>query len=386
MRHKGIFWGLVLLPVWGLAGGLLLLIALRPFFQFRKGCKAFVHHKIPLFIFLLLLVLPLFTSLNPAGHVLGFLSRYLLPVILVCAFIHYLREEGSPEDLSRALLWGGVILSVMGGGSLFLPRPFHWQGLCLPSNLATQACVLDFSLLPVFQAQSFAMNPNIFGGLLVLVLPFAWLFFEQESPLPRKTMLFMLLLLGGGILLSGSRNAWLAMGCVSIGALFSRRFLSWRGRRGVVKGALLALIISVVGAFFVAQRYSDTGRWVIWQLGLKMLQQFPWTGVGILSVEPMYQRMHTGWPQAAHLHNGLLQIMVECGIVASFSLFSYLAYRVYNQWNFALLSLHQRAALISVFLLMGMSMVDFILLDIRVMVYLSVIVACAFFPLKKQQG
>lgn len=389
MRQKGVLWGLILLPVWGLAGGLLLLVSLGPFFECKRGVKALGKHLLPLLIFLLLLGLPLLTSPNPVGHVLGFLSRYLLPVLLVRALGHYVQQEGSSESLSKALLGGGLALAVVGFVSLLLPRPFHWQGLCLPQSVATQACLLDFSLLPLFQAQGFAMNPNIFGGLLVLVLPFAWASFEPKHPRSRQRMIFTLLtlfVLGTAILLSGSRNAWLAMGCGSIFFLFRRGFSSWRDERRPIKAVAVLLLMGVLGAFVLSHRYSDTGRWIIWKVGFEILQQFPWTGVGILSVEPMYQRMHVGWPQAAHLHNAWLQTMVESGVVASIALFSYLAYRVYNQCRFVLMSRHQRAALISLFLLMGMSIVDFILLDIRVMVYAAVGAACVFYPLETKRS
>lgn len=385
MRHRGLLWGLIILPVWGLAGGLLLLVSLGPFFQFKKGLKALKHHKCPLLIFLLLLGLPLLSSPNPTAHGLGFLSRYLLPVLLVHAFGQYVRQEGSPQSLSKALVGGGVALSGVGFASLFLPRPFDWQGLCLPSKVATQACLLDFSLLPVFQAQGFAMNPNIFGGLLVLLLPFAWGAVVSKKD-AKKGPLLTFFMLGTAILLSGSRNAWLATVCVSA-VFFSRYKLSpsWT-LRGAPKAAAGLLLMGVLCAFALTHRYSDTGRWVIWKVGFAIFQQFPWTGVGILSVEPMYQRMHTAWPQAAHLHNGFLQILVESGIFSSFALFSYFAYRVYKQSRMALLSSYQKVALASLLLLAGMSVLDFILLDIRVMVYVAAIIACAFYPSKAEQG
>jgi hypothetical protein len=394
MRHKGLFWGLAILPVWGLAGGLLLLVSLGPFFQLKSGFKALGHHKVPALILLLLLTVPLLTSPNPVGHVIGFLSRYLLPLLLLRAFWQYLQQAGTPEVLSKAMLWGGLGLAGLGGFSLILPRPLHWQVLCLPADLATQACILDFSLLPVSQAQGFAMNPNIFGGLLVLVLPFVWLAFEPDDHAqPTCTLsVVALLILTGAILLSGSRNAVLAMtvsagGLLPHGASFKYR---WQGafKSGGVTYWLWGLLCVVLGGLWIlggSQRYSDTGRWVIWKVGVAMLQQFPWTGVGILSVEPMYQRLHGSWPHAAHLHNGFLQIMVECGIFSAFALFSYIAYRVYNQSypsRLAMMPLYQRLALNSVLLVMGMSVVDFILLDIRVMVYMTAIVACAFYPSK----
>ncbi len=387
MRHSGVFWGLVLLPLWGLAGGVLLLVSLAPFFQLKSGIKALAHHKFVVFIFLLLLALPLITSPNPTGHVIGFLSRYLLPLLLLRAFWQYLQQAEPPEALSKALLWGGLGLSALGALSLFLPRPAHWQALCLPPELATQACLLDFSLLPVGQAQGFAMNPNILGGLLVLVLPFAWLAFEKHRPRAPMAVLIPLVL-GAAILLSGSRNAILAM-AVSLVGVLGHRAVFGRGWQVVFQGASALCLLGVLGAFVVSQRYADTGRWVIWKVGMTLLQQFPWTGVGILSVEPMYQRMHGGWPHAAHLHNGFLQIMVECGVFSAFALFGYIVYRVYNQSyqsRFVAMSLHQRLALNSLLLLIGMSVVDFILLDIRVMVYTTAIVACAFYPSKPKQG
>lgn len=388
MKHKGVAWGLALLPVWGLAGGLILLVALAPFFQFKKGLKTLTRHPLPLTLLLLLLVLPLISSPNPSAHVLGFLSRYLLPVLLLHAWGQYLRQGGSPEVLGKALLAGGLGLSAVGLVSLLLPRPFHWQSFCLPDQLATQACILDFSLLPVFQAQGIAMNPNILGGLLVLLLPWVWVSFERDRLFSLYWTVLMLSVFGAAILLSGSRNAWLAMACLSAGVLFRQGTATWREGRGVMRGAAVLLLMGVAGAFVVTQRYSDTGRWMIWKVGLELLQQSPWTGVGLLSVEPMYQRLHTGWPQAAHLHNGFLQMMVESGVFLTFALFSYLVYRVYSQWRWISVCAQERVysktALTSMCLLVGMSIVDFILLDVRVMVYMTVIVACAFYPSKTQ--
>lgn len=208
-------------------------------------------------------------------------------------------------------------------------------------------------------------QPNPFAGWLGLVLPVAvslalWAWAEawriRRHAGDRLPALLWALawssgaaLIGGGLLASWSRGAWLgaaaALGAVVV--LRSRRAALLAALAGfLLVGALLIGALSPalaeqyvpepvrvrlaeIPAFFgaddpLAQKVTDENFAVIervahWVAALRMVEQAPWMGVGAGSYAAAYPAVRIArWEEAlGHAHNAYLNTLAEVGIVGA---------------------------------------------------------------------
>ena len=129
------------------------------------------------------------------------------------------------------------------------------------------------------------------------------------------------------MLLTQSRNVFLALFvCLLIYGFFNRKFL------------LAYIIILILGAAFLPQSYKDRvtsifdlkhpsneSRVIMWETGLKMFKDHPFTGVGDNKITEVYKKYkpieHHG--EGSHLHSNYMMILATTGI---FGLITYLAF------------------------------------------------------------
>ncbi len=170
------------------------------------------------------------------------------------------------------------------------------------------------------------IHPNVLGGSLALLLPLmiAWLLFDfsQMSWLSRIGAGLAILAAGSVLILSAARGAWLGLA----GAVLMLIVLRWRwGWIG-----LLAASAIVVGLAY--QRGPQTmveylssnsaisgldGRVEIWSRAIFMIQDFPFTGIGMGSFGQVADALYPFFLNSAsipHAHNLFLQIAVDLGI------------------------------------------------------------------------
>lgn len=211
------------------------------------------------------------------------------------------------------------------------------------------------------------IHPNIVGGALTFFIPFqasllwaGWEFktlqFITNARLAgilrvwsRPVLIFSLALTFFTLLLTQSRGslAGVAVGILALALWNDRRFL-W-----VIPLAALGLfvMVQVFGGGNLAEFMSriDTrggvtlqGRMEAWQRAIYMIQDFPFTGIGIGTFDPV---AHILYPfflvgpdvQIPHAHNMLLEVAVDLGIpglvfyVALLSGFAISAWRVYQE-------------------------------------------------------
>ena len=139
-------------------------------------------------------------------------------------------------------------------------------------------------------------------------------------------------------------GAWLGVGAglLAMGYLLLRRRLDrQRIPRLVLDLLAIAAILSVVAAFWIVVRSpgaaevlgtvpvggSAFSRATLWRDGLDLVRDYPFTGSGLRSTMMVYSTygmlIHVGF--ISHMHNLLLQIAVEQGVIASLAFVGLLA-------------------------------------------------------------
>jgi putative inorganic carbon (HCO3(-)) transporter len=240
----------------------------------------------------------------------------------------------------RLLVWG--MLAVGLGLALLAVFGVDWETGGFP--------LLPAALYERLRALlSDTANPNVMAGYLALILPLglAWLTFAWRSTgwLPRFGLALAILAMAGILFLTRSRGAWLACGA----ALVALVALRWRWGWLLVPLALLSAGL-VVYAFGLA-RVMDVvttggaisgieGRVEIWSRAIYMIQDFPFTGIGMgsfMRVADLLYPFFLAEPGTIdHAHNLFLQVAVDLGLpglIAWLSVFGVVAlsaWRVYR--------------------------------------------------------
>jgi O-antigen ligase len=130
-----------------------------------------------------------------------------------------------------------------------------------------------------------------------------------------------LLLQVGALLMTHTRGAWL--GCAAGAALL----FACRKRLFLLLLPLLLLALFIAAPHAVQQRMRSIvdpqdatakERLYMWQSGVQMLRDRPWTGVGLDNVKvvyPAYRDPRASGARWGHLHNNVIQVAVERGLV-----------------------------------------------------------------------
>lgn len=167
------------------------------------------------------------------------------------------------------------------------------------------------------------VDPNHFAAALILPIALAFTgFVRSRAILFRISCAAALLVMGGGIAISGSRGSVIAIAAVLLYILVRLRTRLLAA--GIAVGALscaVAFNSNIVQRFSTATATGGAGRLDIWRVGLAALRDHFWFGAGysnfplafdqaFLSVS---EHRYTFWHRAPH--NILLSTGVELGIV-----------------------------------------------------------------------
>ncbi len=280
-------------------------------------------------LFCLLSLLTLLSCAIPLWQLAGWLSRYLLPGLLIWGtYRALLSGRLQVRDLVNGLLLGSFLLACVGGINYL----FHWQ--THPQLLCFKAyggfCLLDLLLLAEDRARGFSMHPNVLGALLMLSIPlWLWLLGVIKG-LRKLPVLLALLWVSAVLLMSFSRAAWLGAALIGVWGSFWLLSASWRqglwllGILGLSGLGLTGSLQSILNRFLElgATQGSHLSRLMLWQGGLEMLLEHFWLGTGLLQLEPLLPAYLTPVPGGAgHLHNWYLQVAVESGLPAALCVF-----------------------------------------------------------------
>jgi putative inorganic carbon (hco3(-)) transporter len=224
------------------------------------------------------------------------------------------------NSVSR-LRW--IVSGVIAAGftlALFAPFSVQWD--------ITKFPFIPAGLYARFtQVFSDAVNPNVMAGSLVVLLPIAlgWLLFgwRQVSRRQRMWVGAAALVVLGVIFLTQSRGAWLALGIAVIVLVALRWRWGWLVTLGLtLVGTVSAYLIgfSRFADFFIhsASLGGLDGRLEIWTRAVFLVQDFPYTGVGMgtfgRAADTLYPFFIYAPGTMDHAHNLFLQLAVDLGI------------------------------------------------------------------------
>ena len=263
-------------------------------------------------------------------------ARLIISILFLYSIINWTNTN---QRLSLVVL--AIVLAGL-GLSLFALVSVEWQ---VEKLYFISAAVYErFSILVSDTSQS-----NVMGGNLAIIAPYALamlLFAGHQLPLWEKiTYAFITLFLLGVLILTQSRGA--LIGLISIVPLL----IALRWKRGWIMFPVLALMGTIILWQWNLRQVLDAasanvkiggieGRIEIWSRGIYMIQDFPFTGIGMGTFTQvanlLYPFFSFGDWQVPHSHNLLLQVAIDVGIpglIAWFSIYLivlFLAWQIYQ--------------------------------------------------------
>ncbi|MBN2549725.1 MAG: O-antigen ligase family protein [Anaerolineales bacterium] len=209
----------------------------------------------------------------------------------------------------------------LGGALLALIAPFSVEWATGKVPLIPAVLYERFSLLV-----SDTIHPNVLAGSLAILCPLAlgWLLFTWKDI--HWASRLMLVISAGLMLgmtgLTQSRGAWLATAAAILGLVILRWRWGWTvilpaavGLAGLVYTQGIATPLQFI--LSSGQLIGLAGRMDIWQRALFMIQDFPFTGIGMGSFTQVTNLLYpfSAAPSTIdHAHNLFLQIGVDLGI------------------------------------------------------------------------
>lgn len=205
--------------------------------------------------------------------------------------------------------------------------------LAILSPVSVEWSFGKLSFIPTGLYQRFALlvsdtaHPNVMAGSLVILLPIplCWMFFSWSELKGLERILSSLgtVFVLGVLLLTQSRGAWIALGAIIV--VFS--LLRWRrGWIALILGAGVAIaVVYLLGIERIARGVAafntlsgESGRLATWARATYMIQDFPFTGIGMGSFLEVLDTFYPFYPPSPgkifHAHNLFLQVAVDLGI------------------------------------------------------------------------
>jgi len=289
---------------------------------------------VPLSLVLFTALVGFYPSVDRAAS-LRVLVKMVVEIGLFYSLVNAIRSQESAWGMARLLAAVGVAMSLL---SLVNTQWITHKVFSLPGIYERLP-----KLLPVLNKVGF--HPNIVGGTLAMILPLniglflmalrairwqrageareeitGW---QPEHPLYLAVEFsLMLAVVGGTLVLTQSRGAWLGTAAaLLLMALWWRPRFLW----GVpIAGLAVVLFVRHVGLtavtdfFLISDAATSTqGRLELWGRTIYMMQDFPYTGIGLGTFETVLPVMYPVFilgPKVPHAHNLWLQIGVDLGL------------------------------------------------------------------------
>lgn len=259
--------------------------------------------------------------------------RLLTGIALYYAVVNW----GTTRLRLRLLLAG----SLTAGISLALIAPLSVRWIVDKLAFIPPALYERFSLL-----LSDTIHSNVMAGQLVLILPlalalplFGW---RQLGWLERLFSAIAALLMGSILFLTQSRGALIALGATLLLLTLLRWQRSWLLL--TISALMAALTVPLVGTTTILDFLSSKvtfrgaeGRLSLWSRALYMIQDFPFTGIGMglyTEIAEVFYPFFLITPAAApHAHNLFLQVAVDLGIPALIAWLAILLLVMLSAWQ-----------------------------------------------------
>jgi len=285
-------------------------------------------------IILLLLMTPITMTVTPLPQVTRLqILRLLSGVALYYAIVNWTQSLKRLQILVLGAALSALFLA------LAAPLSVEWSAVKLlyaPSAIYSRFVVLV----------SDTVHPNVLAGNLIILLPIplAYLLFNWHEIgwLKRIAATFLNLVILSVIALTQSRGSWITFLVIILILLIMR----WRwGWIGVVVVAIVSIIaIFMLGPNTLLQEIVDetniggiNGRIEIWSRAVFMLQDFPYTGIGMGTFSDAIENLYPFNPPiigvVSHAHNLFLQVGIDLGIPGLISWLSILLLTIFISWQ-----------------------------------------------------
>lgn len=251
---------------------------------------------------------------------------------LLAAGVLFYAVAALPE---RKLRWPAAGLLLLAAGlALYWPAANDFAAQPGKLALITRLGLAINRLVPALPGPE--IHPNVAAGTLLIGVPIgialAWEAWGRKERLWALAAAGLTLVVLGGLLMTSSRGAWLALlgtGLAAGLAWVQRRWLRG-GARQAIFGGLIGLVgVLAVGGVIASGSFDNLvgslpdpnggiqSRADLWQQGWQAALQYPFTGSGLMSfwrVHPIYVLL-INVPFIAHSHNTFLEVWVEQGVV-----------------------------------------------------------------------
>jgi hypothetical protein len=271
----------------------------------------------PLLAFAVVTLLSALYSGHPA--IALFESKHLLGIALFIAAVNGFRDG---DQIRRALRWLFLAVGVVSVHALAqvwacgseVPLP-DWASWVL--RLKLDVCRAS----PLFRAKAFFSIYMTLGGSLLITLALILATFAVGARKQRLLQALTGVLAIVALALTYVRSAWLGLGAAGlIASGLARHYV-------LLLGLLVAVAVALAVPSPVQQRAlsiidptdpTARERLYFWEAGWRMVQDAPLLGLGPGGVKlhyPGYRNPAARRPATGHLHNNLLQIAAERGLL-----------------------------------------------------------------------
>jgi len=254
--------------------------------------------------------------------------RLLLGVSLFYALVNWATSTRRLRLLMLGMLYAGLLLA------LSAPLTVQWSGgkfRFIPSALYARFTPFVTDLV----------NPNVLAGALVLVLPcaFALVLYAWKALTTHERVVSFVaaLVMSGIVVMMQSRGGLVALGAAVVCLITMRWHHGWRlwgmALVGVVATLWLAPTRLVEPAYAASSLES---RLELWSRGLYIVQDFPFTGVGMGAFQHVTNALYPVFSlQSAepHAHNLFLQIAIDLGLPGLIAWLAILMVVVATAWQ-----------------------------------------------------
>ena len=248
---------------------------------------------LPLLLYIVLAIAAFIAGLAHArvtAQVLRHFAEVLMALALFFVVVNTVRTRKELTWLGRVIILAGFLAAFIGVVLYYLPQDMTVRLLSALGrfNYPTGADVVQFVEdnpdLPM-RATSTSVNPNVLGGLLILVTAVSVAqLFARKPVLPRWMLSIMVAFMGMCLYLTYSRGslAGLAAGLVVIGAVRYRKLLLLMAVVAVIV-LLLPQTQAYIAHFIEGLRGEDLAtqmRFGEYKDAFTLISRYPWLGVG----------------------------------------------------------------------------------------------------------
>ncbi len=288
-------------------------------------------------VFGLSIGLSFFLSLYPSKS-LKYFIYFAISFMSLLMLLNSTTKDRQIYFIAKALVFASILTAIYG--------IYQWKIVGIEVNPSlTDLSINQGSSGRVFSTMG---NPNIYGELLVLTMPFfLGLFLNEEGLLKKAFYLGGFLLTLVVLLKTGSRSAWIAF------AFAMTCFIFFKNKRLLPAFILLGVFMlpflpdSIYRRLLTAFNPKDSSlsyRKKIQDIAALMLRDYWFTGVG-LGTE-IFSTVYAGYKSdivttVAHTHNLFLQLWLESGLLALLS-FLWLGYRIIKKTVFIIRELENK--------------------------------------------